>query len=123
MHIYRIENITSELGKRDVNYKSVLKIDYVDGMEKKELEIKPGEIKYLTVVSMPLSMHRMRIKKWIRVDEIGKKELKKAMSDEKKKKQPKSTTTTTTTAKKRTYTRKSSSTAKKSTSTVKKTKE
>ena len=107
MGIYRITNITDKLGKRDVHYNKELEIDYVDGMERKKMLLKPTETTYLSVPSMPLSIHRMRIKSWIQVDQIGKKELKKEMDKEKKKNvDSKSVTTTTTTKKKRTYTKK-----------------
>jgi len=85
MSTYKIINITNQLGKRNANFNSVLKIDYVDGMEVKSLFVKPNETTYLTVSSLPLSLHRMRIKSWVTVDEISKKELKKLIANEKRK--------------------------------------
>ena len=106
---FRITNITDRLGKRDIHYNTELKIAYVDGMDRKELAIGPGETTYLVVPKMPISIHRMRIKNWIKVDEIGDRELKKEMNKEKMLKNPpaeQTTETTTTTKKKRTYTKK-----------------
>ena len=119
MSTFRIVNLTSQLGKRDANYNSPLKVDYVDGMDRKTLVIGPDQTAYLTVPSMPISLHRMRIKGWVKVDEISKKELKKEMDAEKKvnKPAPKKITTTTTTKKKRTYSKKTSTPTEKSAKT------
>ena len=116
MSTYKILNITDQLGKRDANFESTLKIDYVDGMDVKSVTVKSNEIIYLTVPSLPLSLHRMRIKNWVTIDEIGKKELKKTLAKNKRSKELKSSdkkvsvkkavTTTTTTKKVRTYSKK-----------------
>ena len=123
MSTYKILNITDQLGKRDANFESTLKIDYVDGMDVKSVTVKSNEIIYLTVPSLPLSLHRMRIKNWVTIDEIGKKELKKTLAKNKRSKELKSSdkkvsvkkavTTTTTTKKIRTYSKKTTTKANK----------
>lgn len=111
MSTFKIVNITDTLGKRDPNYNSTLKIDYNDGMNRKTILLDPNKTTYLTIPSMPLSIHKMRMKKWIIVDEINKKELKKQMDSQKQTPTPppNKKVTTTTTTKKKTYRRKSSS--------------
>jgi len=80
MNTYKITNLTNQAGKRDVKYNSTLDIVYVDSMMKKTVKIKPGETVYLTISSLPLSVHRLRVKKLISVVEIGKTELKQTMN-------------------------------------------
>jgi hypothetical protein len=75
MSTYRITNITNLAGKRDFKYNSVLDINYVDGMMKKIKKVKPGDTMFLTVSTLPLSIHRLRVKGLITVIEVGSKEL------------------------------------------------
>ncbi len=79
MSTYKITNITHFAGKRDFKYNSVLDIEYIDEMIKKTISVKPGDSLYLTVSSLPLSVHRLRIKKLISVTEISAIELEMAM--------------------------------------------
>lgn len=79
MSTYKITNITNLAGKRDFKFNSVLDIEYVDGMMKKTVKIKPGDSLYLTVPTLPLSVHRLRVKKLIAVTEVTADELEKAM--------------------------------------------
>jgi hypothetical protein len=79
MSTYKITNITNLAGKREFKYNSVLDIDYVDEMMKKTVSVKPGDSLYLTVPTLPLSVHRLRVKKLITVTEISSEELEKAM--------------------------------------------
>ena len=72
---YKITNLTNTAGKRDLKYNSMLGIDYVDAMQKKKIEIKPGETVYLTISSLPLSVHKLRVNKLISVIEISDTEL------------------------------------------------
>ena len=83
MSTYRITNITPQLGKRDVKYNSKLIIDYIDGMNNRVLEILPNDIMYLTVPSLPISLHKFRMKKWVTISEISSKELKQMILTEK----------------------------------------
>lgn len=77
MNTYKITNLSNLLGKRDLRYDTVLDIDYVDSMMKKTIKIKPGETIFLQISSLPLSVHRLRVKKLISVVEIGQTELQK----------------------------------------------
>ena len=81
MSTYKITNITNHAGKRDFKFNSVLDVEYVDDMVKKVVKIKPGDSIYLTTGSLPLSVHRLRVKGLITVVEIGAVELAKAMED------------------------------------------
>lgn len=71
MSTYKITNITNFLGKRDYNYNSNLDIEFVDNMMKKAVTIKPNDDVYLTISSLPLSVHRLRVKNLISVLEVS----------------------------------------------------
>jgi hypothetical protein len=88
MSTYKITNITNLAGKREFKYNSVLDIDYVDEMMKKTISVKPGDVLYLTVPTLPLSVHRLRVKKLITVTEISPEELEKAMKTSQSKVKP-----------------------------------
>jgi len=75
MSTYKITNITHLAGKRDLKYNSVLDIEYVDQMVKKTVKIKPNDSLYLTISSLPLSVHRLRVKNLITVTEVSNKEM------------------------------------------------
>ena len=83
MTTFKITNITNLLGKRGFMHNSEVEAEYIDGMIKKTLKIKPQETVYLTLNSLPLSIHRLRIKGLVTVSEISKKELKSILSAEK----------------------------------------
>lgn len=80
MSNYKITNLTNSAGKRDARFNSILDIDYIDEMQKKSIKIKPGETVFLQIHSLPLSVHRLRVKKLISVVEIGDNELKNNMN-------------------------------------------
>lgn len=71
MSIYKITNITNLAGKRDFKYNSDLDISVVDKMVKKTMKLKPGDSVFLTVTSLPLSVHRLRVKKLVTVVEVS----------------------------------------------------
>jgi hypothetical protein len=75
MSTYKITNITHLAGKRDLKYNSVLDIEYVDQMVKKTVKIKPNDSLYLTISTLPLSVHRLRVKNLITVTEVSNKEM------------------------------------------------
>lgn len=75
MNTYKITNITNLLGKRDINYNSTLKIKYVDEMIRKTVDLKSNEVIFLSITSLPLSVHRLRIKNLVSVIEVANKEL------------------------------------------------
>jgi len=87
MNTYKITNITNLVGKRDSKFNSVVNIEYVDNRTKKTIVLKASENVFLTVQSLPLSVHRLRIKKLIDVLEVSPAELKKSI--EKLKPKPK----------------------------------
>jgi hypothetical protein len=72
---YKITNVTNTAGKRDIKFNTTLDIQYVDGMTKKSLKVKPGETVFLQIHSLPLSVHQLRVKKLIIVSEISANEL------------------------------------------------
>jgi hypothetical protein len=76
---FKITNITNTASKRDMKFNTTLSIDYVDSMMKKSVKIKPGETVFLQIHSLPLSVHKLRVKKLVSVVEIGDKELKNSM--------------------------------------------
>jgi len=75
MSTYKITNITNLAGKRDFKFNSELDIDYIDNMVKKTVKLKPNESLYLTVESIPLSIHRLRVKNLIDVSAVSQEEL------------------------------------------------
>jgi hypothetical protein len=79
MNTYKITNLTNLLGRREARYNSVVDIEYVDNRARKVTQLKPGESVFLTVQSLPLSVHRLRIKKVIDVGEVSAAELQKSM--------------------------------------------
>jgi len=79
MVTYKITNITNLVGKRDMKYNSVLDIEYVDSMIKKIIKVNPGDTVFLKISSLPLSVHRLRVKKLVSVVEIDDNELKRTM--------------------------------------------
>jgi hypothetical protein len=84
MNTYKITNITNQLHKRDINFKTPVKIEYIDDRKKKVTEVKTGENLFLTVATLPLSIHRLRIKGLINISEASVADLKKINPPEKK---------------------------------------
>jgi hypothetical protein len=80
MSNYKITNITDTTGKRNLRFNSILDIDYVDEMQKKSIKIKPGETVFLQIHSLPLSVHKLRVRKLVSVVEISNNELKNNMN-------------------------------------------
>jgi hypothetical protein len=97
MNTYKITNITNLVGKRDPKHNSVVSMDYVDNRTKKTLSLKPGEEVFISVQSLPLSVHRLRIKKLIEIAEVSPALLK---ASKPSKPAPKKKTTTKSVAKK-----------------------
>lgn len=85
MKTFKITNITNLLGKRSFKQNSELEAEYVDGMIKKTLKIKPQETVYLSLQSLPLSIHRLRIKGLVTVTELAAKEIKAIVAENKRK--------------------------------------
>jgi len=89
MSTYKITNITNLAGKRDFKFNTELSIDFVDNMVKKTIKVKPNDSVFLSVKSLPLSVHRLRVKGLITVSEIGETELAKTISANKPVQKPK----------------------------------
>lgn len=127
MNTYKITNITDGLGKRHPNFNSTLDIRFVDQMERKTMKLEPKKTIYFTATSLPLSLHRFRIKGLVNVTEVTAQELLKLQKEDSKNdgesskvtKKPKTKTTTTTTTTKKSSGRPKSS--KKTTTSYKKT--
>ena len=85
---YKITNITNLAGKRDARFNTILSIDYVDNMMKKTIKIKPNETVFLQIHSLPLSVHKLRVRKLISVVEISNTELTNNMNVGKPKPKP-----------------------------------
>lgn len=79
MSTFKITNITNLLGKRKPKYNTIIEIDYIDGMVKKIMKIKPGDTIFFTSSSLPLSVRRLRLKNLIAVAEISPEELNKRL--------------------------------------------
>ena len=83
MSTYKITNLTNLSGKREIKHNSIIDIDYVDSMVKKTINVKPGETVYLKIASLPLSIHKLRVKNFISVVEINDTELKNVINAKK----------------------------------------
>lgn len=70
MSNYKITNITNSLGKRDLMYNSSVDVEYVSGLDKIKYILQPNETLYLKIDSLPLSVHKLRMKKFVIVSEI-----------------------------------------------------
>ena len=89
MNTYKITNTTNLVGKRDPKFNSVANIEYIDNRTKKVIALKAGDSVFLTVSSLPLSIHRLRIKNLIEIVEVSAAELQKNMEKSKPKPKPK----------------------------------
>jgi hypothetical protein len=79
MSTYKITNITHIGVRRDFKFNSELDIEYVDNMSKKIIKLKPGKSIYLSIKTLPLSVHRLRLKGLITVEEVDATELAQVM--------------------------------------------
>lgn len=75
MKTYKITNITNIAGKRDPKYNTIVNIEYIDNRIKKYNKLDAGDTMFLTANTLPLSIHRLRLKKLITVVEISPEEL------------------------------------------------
>lgn len=91
MNTYKITNVTNLAGKRDSKYNMTLDIEYIDNRTKKIINLKAGESVFLTVSSLPLSVHRLRIKNLVVISEVSATELQKSMDKPKPTQKLKST--------------------------------
>jgi len=85
MSTFKVTNRTSTRAKRDVNFNSTVDIDYIDDMERKVIGLKPNETIYFTAKSLPLSLHKLRIKGLVSVTEVSDSQLSKLQRPSKSK--------------------------------------
>ena len=85
MNTYKITNVTDTAGKRDFKFNSPINIEYVNNMMKKTVTINPGKSLYLTVDNLPMSVHKLRIKKLVNVVEVSQSELESIKNENKPK--------------------------------------
>lgn len=74
MVYYKVKSVTNTLGKRDINKDNVLDIEYVIGLEKKTFKLNAGGILYMSCNNLPISLHKLRMKKLIQIIEISENE-------------------------------------------------
>ena len=70
MKTFKITNISNLAGKRDAKFNMVIDIEYIDNRTKKVIKLKAGDSVFLTIDSLPLSVHRLRIKNLITIEEV-----------------------------------------------------
>lgn len=75
MSFYKIINITHTLGKRKPECNTILDIIYVENLIKKTIKIKPRDTVYISIGSLPLSVHRLRVLKLVAVIEVSEREV------------------------------------------------
>lgn len=74
MGYYKIKNITNNLGKRDTNKDLTLNVEYNVGFQKKYKKLPPNEEIIMQCKSLPASIHTLRVKKFIKINEISENE-------------------------------------------------
>ena len=72
MAYYKIKSLTSKLGKRHMDKDAVLGITYQDGFKEKNHMLHPGGILYISTPSLPINIHKLRMKNLVSVSEIEK---------------------------------------------------
>jgi len=75
MNTYKITNTTHLLGKRDFKANSILDIEYINGLMKQNIKLKPNESVYITINSLPISIHKLRVNGLVTVMEVSQEEL------------------------------------------------
>lgn len=71
MSIYKIINTSNLLGKRSLRYNSPVEIEYVNNLVKEKISIKAGDIAYINLPSLPISVHKLRAENLIAVSEVS----------------------------------------------------
>ena len=89
MKTFKITNITNFAAKRDSKFNMAIDIEYIDNRTKKVINLKAGDNVFLTVDSLPLSVHRLRIKNLITIEEVNLAALTKPADNPKRVKRPK----------------------------------
>jgi hypothetical protein len=71
MNNYKITNITNRLDKRTPNFNSIVKIEYIENMVKKSINLSPNKELIISLPYLPQSVNQQRMNKLIIVDEIN----------------------------------------------------
>ena len=74
MSTYKIINISNLVGTREPSYNTTVDIDYVEEMSVINTKLKPGEVMYMNIPTLPMSVHKLRTKGLVDVIEINSKE-------------------------------------------------
>jgi hypothetical protein len=75
MAIFKITNITNKIERRQNGYNSSVEIEYVNSMEKKLVILRSGEVLFMDISTLPISIHKLRAKNLISVIETSKNEM------------------------------------------------
>jgi hypothetical protein len=68
---FKIKNVTNLLDKRHPFVNTSVEIEYVDKNSKSNIKLKVGEELIFDSITLPTSIHNLRIKKFIRVIQIS----------------------------------------------------
>ena len=72
MVYYKITSLTSKLAKRHADKDATLKIAYRSKFSEKEHLLPVGGILYISSPSLPINLHKLRMKKLISIVELNK---------------------------------------------------
>ena len=72
MGYYKITNLTAKLPKRHQQKNSTLILEYRAGFDTKKYNLPVGGTLFISSPSLPVDLHKLRMKKLITVVEIGK---------------------------------------------------
>ena len=72
MTYYKITSLTPKLGKRHIDKNTTLNISYREGFNTREHNLAAGATLYISSPSLPVNLHKLRMKNLISVVEISK---------------------------------------------------
>ena len=72
MVYYKITSLTHKLPKRHINKDKTLEIEYRESFKEREYRLPPNGTLYISSPSLPVNLHKLRMKKMITVVEINK---------------------------------------------------
>ena len=72
MVYYKITSLTHKLPKRHINKDKTLEIEYRESFSEKKYILPPNGTLYISSPSLPVNLHKLRMKKMITVVEINK---------------------------------------------------
>lgn len=74
MGYYKIKNLTNKLDKRDVNKNKIIDVNLNSGMRVSNYKISVNDVLYIEFKSIPVELHKERMKGYISIVEISKNE-------------------------------------------------